>query len=183
MMIRPSTLEDLPEMLEIYAYARKKMAENGNPRQWGPTHWPPEELLREDIALGRSFVCVEGEEESREADGTPGKEAGPGEKILGTFCYIYGPKVDPTYDVIEEGDWTLDAPYGAAHRIAAAEGTRGVGSFIVNQALQKAGYLRIDTHPDNKIMQGMLAKNGFRKCGIIHVAEDNDPRFAYDRVL
>ncbi len=169
MMIRQSTLEDLPEMLEIYAYARKKMAENGNPRQWGPTSWPPEELLREDIALGRSFVCVEGE--------------GPGARILGTFCYIYGPKVDPTYDVIEEGNWTLDAPYGAAHRIAAAEGTRGVGSFIVNQALQKAGYLRIDTHPDNRIMQGMLAKNGFKKCGIIHVVEDNDPRFAYDRVL
>ena len=38
--------------MEIYAYAREYMAAHGNPDQWGPTNWPPEDLIREDIRLG-----------------------------------------------------------------------------------------------------------------------------------
>ena len=36
MIIRHSKEEDLPRMMEIYAYARDFMAEHGNPNQWGP---------------------------------------------------------------------------------------------------------------------------------------------------
>ena len=43
--------------MEIYAYARKFMAEHGNPNQWGPTNWPPEWLIKEDIEKGCSYVC------------------------------------------------------------------------------------------------------------------------------
>ena len=38
MKIRKSTEQDIERMMEIYAYARKFMAENGNPNQWGPTN-------------------------------------------------------------------------------------------------------------------------------------------------
>lgn len=31
---------------------RRFMAEHGNPRQWGPTRWPPEGLIRDDIEQG-----------------------------------------------------------------------------------------------------------------------------------
>ena len=41
--------------------------------------------------------------------------------------------------------------------------------------------VRADTHADNKIMQHILEKNGFTKCGIIHVA-DGTPRIAYQRL-
>ena len=41
--------------------------------------------------------------------------------------------------------------------------------------------LRADTHADNKIMQHLLEKNGFTRCGIIHVA-DGSPRFAYQKL-
>ncbi len=58
MIIRHSKEEDLPRMMEIYAYARDFMAEHGNPNQWGPTNWPPEGLIRADIAAGNSYVCV-----------------------------------------------------------------------------------------------------------------------------
>ena len=54
MKIRKSTLQDLPVMMEIYAFARKFMAQHGNPDQWGPNPWPAEELLRKDIAEGSS---------------------------------------------------------------------------------------------------------------------------------
>ena len=48
MRIRHAATQDLPRMMAIYVFARKFMAEHGNPNQWGPTNWPPEELIRRD---------------------------------------------------------------------------------------------------------------------------------------
>lgn len=163
--IRHTRLEDLDKIMKIYEYARAFMAETGNPNQWGPTNWPPEEVIREDISLDRSYVCVDEEDQ-----------------VVGTFCYIYGQDIDETYRVIEDGAWAMDAAYGVVHRMA-SDGTKGVGSFCLNWAFEQSGYLRIDTHPDNKVMQGLLAKLGFTKRGIIHVVEDNYPRYAYDLML
>ena len=42
--------------------------------------------------------------------------------------------------------------------------------------------MRIDTHTDNKVMQKLLTKLGFQRCGIIYVIEDNYPRYAYEKV-
>ena len=39
-------------MMEIYGFAREYMAEHGNPNQWGPTNWPPEALIHNDIRDG-----------------------------------------------------------------------------------------------------------------------------------
>ena len=36
MRIRPSAIEDLDRIMEIYAGARAFMAAHGNPNQWGP---------------------------------------------------------------------------------------------------------------------------------------------------
>lgn len=35
MLIRKSTEPDFDRIMEIYKYARKYMAEHGNPNQWG----------------------------------------------------------------------------------------------------------------------------------------------------
>ena len=43
-MIRKANINELNEILEIYAYARGFMAQNGNPTQWGNTT-PKKELL------------------------------------------------------------------------------------------------------------------------------------------
>ena len=59
MKIRHTTELDLPRVLEIYRYARNFMAEHGNPNQWGPTNWPPEDLIRQDIRNGNGYVCVD----------------------------------------------------------------------------------------------------------------------------
>lgn len=166
LIIRHSKNEDLPQIMAIYARAREFMAANGNPRQWGATNWPPEYLIREDIAANRSYVCVE--------------EAAP-DKILGTFLYMYGKNVEETYNVIEEGAWSDISTYGVVHRIA-SDGTRGIGSYCLRWAIGQSGCLRIDTHPDNHVMQSLLGKLGFQKKGIIHVVEDNDPRYAYEIV-
>ena len=57
MRIRHAEEKDIPRMMEIYRYAREFMAAHGNPNQWGPTNWPPEELIRRDIRKEHSYVC------------------------------------------------------------------------------------------------------------------------------
>ena len=145
MVIRHAEEKDVARMMEIYAYARDFMEKTGNPYQWGPTNWPPEPLIHEDIKAGKSYVCVEGE------------------RILGAFYFDHGENIEPTYEVIEDGAWIGDAD-------------------CINWAYEQCGHLRIDTHTDNKVMQNLLLKLGFTQCGIIHVVEDNYPRFAYEKV-
>ncbi len=57
MKIRKTTETDLTRVMKIYAYARRFMAEHGNPNQWGPTNWPPRDLIEDDIRKGCSHVC------------------------------------------------------------------------------------------------------------------------------
>ena len=162
MEIRQTAVQDLPRVMEIYASARAFMAAHGNPRQWGPTLWPPEALIRRDISRGKSYVCAEGG------------------RIVGVFYFDFGQNIEPAYDVIEGEQWLSDAPYGVVHRLASDGSVRGVGAFCLSWALSRCGRLRIDTHPDNTVMQGLLEKLGFDRRGVIHVEEDNDPRYAYE---
>ena len=89
---------------------------------------------------------------------------------------------DPTYAAIEDGQWLDDTlPYGTVHRLASAGKHKGVASAVLDWSMEHCQSLRADTHADNKIMQHLLEKNGFTRCGIIHVA-DGSPRFAYQKL-
>ena len=165
MKIRKTTENDLTRIMEIYAYARKFMAEHGNPNQWGPTNWPPEWLIKEDIEKGCSYVC--------ESDNG---------SVIGTFFFNQGKEIEPNYIDIVDGNWTGSSTYGVVHRIASDGSEKGVGSFCLKWAFDKCGNLRIDTHGDNKVMQNMLKKNGFVHCGTIHVDEDDNPRMAFEKM-
>ena len=145
MKIRHTEEKDFNRIMEIYEYARDFMAKNGNPNQWGPTNWPPEDLIHEDIKEGRSYVCEE--------DG----------RVVGTFCFVYGENIEPTYEVIEEGKWKYDGPYGVIHRIAGDGSVKGIGEFCLDWAYGQCGHMRIDTHGDNVVMQNLLTKNGYEK--------------------
>lgn len=165
MEIRHSTQADFDRIMSIYAHARKFMAENGNPNQWGPTNWPPEELIRRDIEVNKSYVCVhEG-------------------KTVGTFYFDFGDDIEPSYRVIENGAWRDAAPYGVVHRLAGDGSVHGIGKFCLDWAFDKCRHIRIDTHEDNAVMHSLLKKCGFEFCGIIHVKQDNYPRVAYEKTL
>ena len=161
--IRHTKPEDVDRIMEIYEYARNFMASTGNPNQWGPKKWPPENLIRQDIARGKSYVC--------EADG----------RIAATFFYDFGPEIEPTYADIEDGAWIDPSAYGVVHRIASDGSEKGIGRYCIEWAFSQCGHLRIDTHGDNKVMQSVLKKLGFRHCGTIYVFEDNDPRLAFEK--
>lgn len=159
-VIRPSRETDLPRILEIYAEARAYMRANGNAAQWSGVY-PGEEIVREDMAEGRSYVVDE--------DG----------ELLGVFCFFCGD--DPTYAEID-GAWLNDAPCGVIHRIAVGANAhrKGVASRCFAYAMARCGNVKIDTHADNLPMQRALEKNGFRYCGIIRLA-NGDPRIAFQK--
>lgn len=163
MQIRKAAAADLPRLMALYAQARRFMADHGNPNQWGATNWPPEALIRQDIAHGRSYVCV--------LDG----------QIVGVFYFAQGAGIEPAYEAMTDGHWSSTGPYGVVHRIAADSAVRGVGSFCLDWAFRQCGHLRIDTHGDNCVMQRLLTKLGFQHRGTIYVEEDNDPRLAYEK--
>ena len=77
----------------------------------------------------------------------------------------------------------LDLKRLIGKRLASDSSEKGIDSFCIRWALEQCGHLRIDTHGDNKVMQGMLAKLGFTHCGTIYVYEDNDPRLAYEKIV
>jgi hypothetical protein len=164
MKIRKTAPDDIDRLMEIYAYARNFMKEHGNPRQWGPTRWPPRQLIENDVRDGNSYVCVD-------EDGN----------ILGTFFFISGKDIEPTYRNITEGQWLDESPYGVVHRIASDGSIAGTGSFCIRWAYEQCGHLRIDTHGDNTVMQNLLYKLGFVHCGTIYVEEDDDPRLAFEK--
>ena len=159
-MITLATAADLPQILAIYAHARAYMAQHGNPNQWGANR-PTEADITAHIAAHELYVL-------READA-----------IHGVFAFILGE--DPTYRVIKDGSWLSNSPYGTIHAVASDGSIHGFLTQIVAYCQQTTRHLRIDTHPDNLVMQHVISKNGFTKCGVIHVA-DGSPRFAYERM-
>ena len=159
--IRPAGTEDLETLMRIYGHAKEFMARHGNPEQW-TGGYPSEKLIESEIEAGHSFVC-------ETADG----------KIAGTFCFITGE--DPTYQVIEHGRWLADGPYGTIHRLASAGIAHGVAEACMEWCWQRMPNLRADTHSDNAIMQKILEKAGFTRCGIIYT-DNGSPRIAYQRI-
>ena len=151
-------MEDLPRILEIYTCAREFMAKTGNPSQWG-NHYPPLDMLTADIPAGNLYVVEDGQ-------------------VHGVFAFFTEP--DPTYSYIEDGAWLDDSPYGTIHRVA-GDGSGGVFTAVLGFAMEQNSHVRIDTHHDNKVMQHVLEKNGFMRCGIIYL-ENGDPRIAYEKV-
>jgi hypothetical protein len=160
MVIRNTNMNDLNTIMDLYAYAREQMILNGNPTQWGKTN-PTKEVIVRDIKNNNSYVIEENN------------------IIYGVFTFIIG--ADETYNQID-GSWLNDEQYGTIHRIASSGKKRGILDLCLNYCSSIINNIRIDTHEDNKIMQHLLEKNNFVKCGIIHV-EDGTPRIAYQRII
>ena len=161
MTIRDTTLADYKRIQEIYAYAREQMRQAKNPGQWGNDR-PSGETLLKDIRRRQSHVM---------------EEQG---QICGVFTFIIGE--DPTYRIIEQGQWLNNAPYGTIHRIAGNGAAKGIFRECLSYCMSWIPNIRIDTHRDNAVMRHLLEKHGFQKCGVIYV-EDGSPRIAYQRCL
>ncbi len=177
MHIRKATYEDLPVLMDIFMAARKTMRGCGNLHQWNESY-PSEEIVRRDIDNGTCIVLCDSDE------------------ITATMAFIPGP--DPTYAKIftdetmsQECQWPEENPYHVIHRIAAAKPGLDAARRMLDWAFDhlvvcsegKAHCtIRIDTHRDNVIMHHILLKYGFKRCGIIRLA-DGAPRTAYQKTV
>ena len=160
--IRRAVAADLDDMMEIFEFGKQIMRTDGNMLQW-TGGYPQRELVAAEIGRGNSYVVLAD-------DGV----------VVATFALILSD--DPTYRVIYNGQWTDDVlPYGTIHRIASHPDYHDVARQCFNYAWSVRPNLRVDTHADNRIMQQVLLKSGFRYCGIIHLA-NGDERLAYQKV-
>lgn len=139
------------------------MASYGNTAQWGDGY-PQRQLLEKDIANGRLYLL----EEEREP--------------AAVFMFFIG--TEPTYEIIENGSWPDHRPYGTIHRLASANRIPHSADFIIDWCSQRCSLeranLRGDTHEKNIPMQRVFQRNGFIRCGTIHVS-DGTPRIAYQK--
>lgn len=161
-MIRSAKREDFETIREIYAIARKRMREGGNPTQWGVSY-PPDELILEDIEGENLYVLEEND-------------------VHAVFFFRIGE--DATYRVIEGGEWLSSSPYGVIHRVASDGRVKGVLPKIVRFCEEKIGHLRIDTHENNLVMRHQIEKCGFSRRGVIYThgdSVDDRARIAYEK--
>jgi len=153
-LIRPSTVADIPLILNMLEYSRSLMRADGNMTQW--VGYPTREDVLDDIARGVSYLIGE----------------------QGTVAMV--PGIEPTYAYIDHGRWIdTTTPYTTLHRMAKAPGTHGIADIAFSLAKQRYAHLRVDTHATNRAMRHLLDKEGFVYCGIIYMP-DGSPRVAYE---
>ena len=195
LQIRKTTIDDITEVMQIYADGRAIMCESGNKKQW-TGNYPPQSMIEEDIKMGLSYVC----ESINESNFLAKNE------ILAVFFFSTEP--DPTYTKID-GAWLNEEKYGVIHRIARKKAAtplcggfdrgaapplrdgncesnflankknaKGVGAFCLNWCFEQIKNIRIDTHEANIPMRKLLQNLGFSYCGTIWL-ENGEERMAF----
>lgn len=158
MKIRKSRMEDVNDIMKIIAAAKQYMASHGNTTQW-VDGYPGKDIIISDIKDNNSYVITHND------------------IIAGTFSFIIGK--EPTYQVIKNGEWHYDRPYGTIHRLASGGIIRGISRACFEYCLHQMDYIRIDTHKDNISMQAAIEKFRFKKCGNVYMLNGTE-RIAYD---
>ena len=177
MKIRPMKEQDLPQLFELYAHARKYMAETGNPHQW-PEDYPSRERLLRDIENG-GYVILD--ESPNDKDEEQSSHHNRGESVIVGAFVLEENAHELAYDTID-GKWLNDEPYAVIHRCATLHNQKGIGQFFMDWCFEKCSNIRVDTHKDNLPMIKFLKKNDFIYCGIVHYEESGE-RLAYHKLL
>lgn len=163
-MIEKAKLTDLSEIVAVIESARAYLKAQGID-QWQKSDYPAISDIRTDIENDVAYVLK-----------VAGKVAAYGAVIAG---------FDPAYDLIQ-GAWRNDNhDYVTVHRMAVSTAFRGqaLGQRFLTSVFETFSTyqdFRVDTHPDNQIMQHILTKLGFEKCGVVMF---EGARWAYQKVL
>ena len=166
-----ATQNDLDRIIEILADGRNQLAEKGVAQWQGD--YPNREHVKEDIEKGFAYLVVSDDQET-----------------VGTLSIVAPPEHD--YDTMD-GHWLVDTDqYRVIHRVAIHSNHAGHGYASrmfesVIDYVEKAAHiksLRIDTHEDNKAMQHLIEKNGFKRVGTLHgVYRKNEISYVYELVV
>ncbi len=185
MNFRKSTYDDVNKILKIIEKAKielKKMGLN----QW-QNGYPNRKVIENDVKKGISYVLEDtGENDSQKSFE---KKIISG-KIIGTV--VLSPEKESSYSKIE-GKWITDDDYVVIHRLAVDTDikNKGIATKILEFSEkicleQKILSIKTDTHENNEPMKKLLAKNGFRYCGVIYLndgIEAGEKRIAYEKII
>lgn len=171
-MIREACLFDMMDILSVVRDAVDYLREHHVP-QW-QNGYPDEATLRDDIAKKTLYVYEQ-----------VGAVVGIANLSL---------ELDPSYSIVYDGDWlTLYPNYLVVHRLAVKKEClhQGIGlallQFSEDYAVQHhKNSIRIDTHQLNHVMNRLLEKLGYIRCGLIHLvgySESDAIRVAYEKIL
>ena len=167
MEFRKTLKIDIDRIMDIMHQAQEYLKSRGVD-QW-QDGYPQPEIILNDIENEESYVA--------EMDG----------RVAGTLVISF--RGEETYDEIYEGEWLSNDDYCVVHRVAMDINYRGKG--LASDMLKYAEQLckekniksiKIDTHLDNKVMRGLISKNGYKYCGIIYL-NNGDKRVGYEKIL
>lgn len=167
MIARRAEPRDRDAILAVIAHARAAIRALGID-QW-QDGYPEPEVIEADIAAGIGYVF--------EVNGS----------IAGYLAMLDDP--EPIYDRID-GAWRCGGPYLTVHRVCIDDGHRGTGlsgemlGFAEESARARdLASVRADTHRGNIVMQRLLEKRGFARCGtVVYEVTAGDPiRMAYEK--
>lgn len=148
MELREATFEDIDDVLRIFSEARMAQRIAGF-RQW-EDDYPSIDLLESDIRDSIGYILDD-----------DGKNAG--------YIAIAGHDVE--YNRHPEL-WDISQSYSGFHRVALSDAYRGrkISSILFELAEKRAAqtgslFVRIDTGLENRPMQHILTKRGYRNLG------------------
>ena len=165
MIFRPAMPEDVPAIMTLVEAAVRRLAAMGVD-QW-QDGYPNRGRIEQDVAEGIGYVI-------EEAD-----------RVVAYGAVIF--TGEEAYRAID-GRWLTDEEnYVVVHRMCVAEEVvgHGFGRRFMEAAEQlsrgRVQSFRVDTHADNRVMQSLLPRLGFTRCGIIYF--ESRHLVAFEKIL
>ena len=164
MIFRKATIEDIDQIESLIRAASKRLGAAGID-QW-QRGYPNRESVECDVVNGVGMVLCEG-----------------------NTILVYGAVIftgEPAYEGLTGGKWLTHGEYAVVHRLCVSEIFVGMGfskrfmSAAEAMASDSVKSMRIDTHPDNQIMQGLIKSLGYAYCGDVVI---ESRRLAYEKIL
>ena len=164
MIFRKATIEDINSVAAMIKAASARLGAAGID-QW-QRGYPNRESVERDVEKGVGMVLCEGD------------------TIIAYGAVIF--TGEPAYNDLTGGEWLSKGEYAVIHRLCVASGHIGQGysrCFMLHaqaEASENVASMRIDTHPENKIMQSLISSLGYTYCGDVVI---ESRRLAYEKWL
>lgn len=164
MIFRKATTEDIDTIERMIKAASGRLGAAGID-QW-QRGYPNRTSIENDVEAGVGMVLALGNE------------------ILAYGAVIFTGEL--AYNDLTGGQWLTNGEYAVVHRLCVSEIFVGMGfakqfmSAAEAMAAERVKSFRIDTHPDNKIMQNLVERMGFTYCGDVVI---ESRRLAYEKII
>ncbi len=170
--LRQATKADFDQIMNILKDGADQLAEHGVDQWQGD--YPSPDQVNEDIEKGWAYLAISQDRQT-----------------VGAISIVDAP--DHSYDKMK-GKWLKDTNrYVVIHRVAihSKHAGNGYATKLLTEVInyirdnrKDIDSIRIDTHEDNKAMQHLIDKMGFKRVGSLHgVYCLNETSYVYEMLL